>query len=193
MRLKSRFVTLLVAAVGVIALFALTASAALAEVHWNVTNNETHWKGTLTVEKEGKSASCPNLDMRVPVVNNASNHGIAYLSVGTMVFYMELPCSGGTELWLFREGEAFFNGTNYEIKFYIGKSGIYLLSPLGEYFDNPFIFTESAIVTNGSKETPSKITFSKSEIGGGFGEPVTTISGTLTMTTSSGGLLTLSK
>jgi hypothetical protein len=191
LRLNPRLATLLVTAVGVTALFALTSSAALANVgaHWNVSSTLAHWKGSLTVEAEGSSVTCSNLDLRVPTSNDKWNNGDYSLTSGGA--QMTLSCAGSTTLELLHEGSGSFSGTKYELAMY-PVTGFWLESPFGEYFANPLEIS-TAVFTNGSGMTSSQVTFSKAVIGEmePTGAPIT-ISGTLTVTTSTGGLLTLS-
>jgi hypothetical protein len=186
---KRRIVSLVVTAAGVIALFALTSSAAVAAVHWNVSSTLAHWKGSLTVEAEGSSVACSNLDLRVPTLNDKFNNGD--YSLTTQNAQMKFACAGSTTMELLHEGSGTFSGTKYEL-FISAVTGFSLESPLGLYFADP-LNLHTMVFTNGSGLTPSKVTFSKTPLGEMelSGEPIT-ISGTLTVTTSTGGLLTLS-
>jgi hypothetical protein len=190
LKLKPRLATLLVTAVGVTALFALTSSPALATVHWNVSSTLAHWKGTLTVKAEGSSVTCSNVDMRVPTLNN-EKFGFAEFNTVPSGGPIKISCAGGTTMAFVHEGQGSVTEGKYAL-FMWPVTGYWLESPFGEYFANP-MFTSKGSITNGSGMTSSQLTFSEAVVGEmePSGAPLT-ISGTLTITTSTGGLLTLS-
>jgi hypothetical protein len=191
LRLKPRLATLLVTAVGVTALFGLTSSAALAEVHWNVGTTLSHWKGTLKVEAEGSSVTCSNLDLRISTFNNGG--GSAEYKMYPSGIPVNFSCAGGTTMELVHKGNGSLSGVTYWLSM-AAATGFWLESPYGLYFANPLPNNPPKLVfTNGSGITPSQVTFSGAEIGEVDETGATMfLSGTLTVTTATGGLLTLS-
>ena len=101
-----------------------------------------------------------------------------------------VSCAGGTTMEFVHEGEAFFWEGKAKLLMW-PVTGFWLESPFGEYFANPLEIS-SATFTNGSGLTPSKVTFSEAIVGElQPSNTYLTISGTLTVTSSTGGLLTL--
>jgi hypothetical protein len=191
MRPRNLLRSLIISALGITALMALGASPAFATVsaHWNVSPTSAHWKGAVTLEAEGgSSVTCSNVDMRVETFNK-SNQGYAKLTaLGGEP--LTIACPNSTIFELCSEGDALFTGTQYHLNISSLVSGFFLESPLGGYAPSP-VEHWIGVVTNGSGSTPSKITFSKEEIGKLENGSRLFISGTLNLTTATGGLLTL--
>jgi hypothetical protein len=176
---------LLVTAVGITSLFALNASAALAE-HWSTGTTLSHWKGALTVKAGGSSVTCSSLDMRVPMWGG---EGAPWDTIPSGI-PIAVSCTGGTTMEFVHEGRAHFTGGKAELTMW-AVTGFWLESPFGLYFADP-LEIRTAAFTNGSGLTPSKVTFSETIVGEVVeSEAPLTISGTLTVTSSTGGLLTL--
>jgi hypothetical protein len=110
-------------------------------------------------------------------------------------FQTVLPCAGGTKLWLTLLGSSYYDTTtgNYTVSLNYGPGALYY-SPYGEYYAGYSGKEITATWVNGTALTPSTIVFNESYLG--KLKPAlsanVTLNGTMTATTSTGGLLTLS-
>lgn len=171
-------------------MLAIGAGPAMAEVHWSDTENGIKVSGTLTAYKDGSSAkTCTAVKEQI-----SEFYGVDGM-IRTKYWELIFPCSGGGWLGI----DFYFNpidtttlevGAPYEAAHYPWGS-LYSTYLQGScWFECP---TAIGDFSNGAGEKPSTLTFSEDALGTyPHGEyPIVSISGTLDVTTSSGGLLTL--
>jgi hypothetical protein len=156
----------------------------------------TKWSGSLTVTKGGadpKTCTMPatqSSSVKQPAVAFVYQAGDPYGSI-------TLACTGGTSFRvvfgiMYAEFDAV---TGWRVRLYEfpGKSlpGAIFASPWGNWIQNGPV-TAFATWTNASGETPSQITFNNQLMGETQTFQAIRISGTLNVTTGTGGSLTLS-
>jgi hypothetical protein len=165
-------------------LMAVSAAPAMASLHWSDTTHGIKVGGSLTVSKSGwTSKTCT-----APEVQQSSMFG-----TGGVIWTQKtneslvLPCSGSGSL----EMEFLYNATSTSKVELFGIGAPFLVEPWNGHYTQ--IRTPAlGDFTNGSGATSSILVFSKDEIG--FDENSKNsiyITGTLKVTTSTGGLLTL--
>ena len=168
-------------------LLAVSASSAAAAVHWSDPTHGMKVSGSLTVYRNGGEAKTCTTQ---PIGESFLEGSFFYAST-LGLGYVRLNCPSSTLLGIsfFGEGVAAAGG-GYELVF---GSPEPMPSPwLGPY---SFIYGEGgapkAKFTNGNATTPSKVTFSSTYLGVLKDLTKVTATGSLNVTTSTGGLLTL--
>jgi len=167
------------------ALLAIGAGPASASVHWSDTSHGIKVAGTVKVTKNGQSKSCT----AVSVQNNMIEPASAVIWSGEWG-ELEFKCETGIlginfSLFPANTTAVTVGANEFEEAIYPWYS---ILGP--RYWQIPV----TADFTNGTSSTPSKMSFVNDQIGyapsNDAGWPMT-LNGTLTVTTSTGGLLTL--
>jgi hypothetical protein len=179
-RMRRGFVAL-AAVVG--SLMAVSAAPAMASLHWSDTTHGIKVAGALTVSEFGhtsKTCSAPATQKSVFVSQTAGQVWSPNLAENQTLTF---SCTGGGILEMLFA----FNATS-TTKVSIWGSGT-RTAPWENTYTQSF-GTAVGDFTNGSGGTSSTMAFSSDEIGAESGHPLT-VSGTLTVTTSTGGLLTL--
>ncbi len=197
LRRKLRVLALTIGAIG--ALAALGASPAAAELvpgKFNASTAKLVGSG-LTVKRAGGEAKTCELK----ATTGTASEGSSALTVYTQPVWFNLPtkleCTGGTTLHISMIAGARYDtvtGT-YSLRLvYGGTTGAGYGSPYGDYYGGYGQGKESFVDwTNGSGATSSKIKFSETYLGARQTDlSKITLSGSITATTNSGGLLTLS-
>jgi hypothetical protein len=196
LRSKLRVLAITVGVVGAVA--ALGASPAMAEKIATKFNASTaKLSGTnLTVKKNGGEAKTCELK---PVTGKASEpNGILEVWTVPLNFALStiLECTGGTKFSLTMIAYGKYETTTgaYSLKLTWSGGGHGYVSPYGSYIGGYNGKEVSAGWTNGSGLTPSTINFNETWLGVLESDFVSniTLTGTITATTSTGGLLTLS-
>lgn len=193
-RRKLRALAVTVGAIG--ALAALSASPAMAEIVTTQFNASTaKLSGTgLTVKKNGGEAK--TCELKAVTGKTQVNGKLEVYSQFWPTFQTILDCTGGTKLWISMMATGRYDTVTgaYSLKMnYTFPGGAYV-SPWGQYRIGYSGKELIAGWTNGSGATSSTINFNETYLG--KHEPALTeditLSGTITATTSTGGLLTLS-
>jgi len=154
---------------------AIVPASAMAETA--VFSGPMKWSGSLKIFLNGGSEKT----CTIPSANSAGTSG------STFAFsQMKLSCTGSTALEWWPIGEAYFE-SGYHLRVNDFQEAHFYNSPYGLYVRRTF----QVPWTNGSGSTQSTITFNKTEIGEANFGPITA-TGTVTATTTTGGLLTLS-
>lgn len=184
-RLGRSIKTLLVAGLAAMALSALVASAASAEVIEGEFSSSTvkFTASSITVKRNGIEAkTCTPYG---PISGSASGE---LFSAWNQLGAAKFTCSG-PELFMHFHGEATYDTVagSYGLRIWAYRSESQF-SPWGNYFQEG---TPSGTWVNGSGATPSKVTFVNQTIGYDSTGKKITIDGTFTATTSTGALLTL--
>jgi hypothetical protein len=167
------------------AILALGASSAMAAVHWSDTAHGVKVAGSLTATKGGVNKTC------TPIASSQKSEflgSIAYIHSGISA-YLRFDCGSSTHLdvWFTVSPTS---TTSVQVGEY---TGVPQDSPWGSY-KQAWVTGQpmTADFANGSGATPSKMTFSKDELGFMVDESgAITLTGSLNVTTSTGGLLTL--
>lgn len=182
---------LLLAALAALAASALLASAASASV-LPAKFSSSQFKLTttgITIKRNGTEAkTCTPVGNKLEGFAESNQYVISNELGGSARFW----CSNNTELTMAWLGEALYDtvANRYSLRI-ASHSGETLTSPFGQYLQEPG--TTGGTWTNGSGSTPSKLTFSNETLGFTYpGGQKLTIEGTFTVTTLSGGLITLS-
>jgi hypothetical protein len=165
---------------------AASAAAELEEAAWSTTSQGIALSGTVTLKKGGESATtCTFTTSNF----NGSILGSTFLFQNGL-YPLDVGCAGSKTFQWHLSGNPYWeNGYYLELW---GSSGTWaFLSPYGEYY--PYAELGLVPFTNASGGTPSKITFNEAEIGQvkAYGQTLT-MTGSLNVTTGSGGVLTLS-
>ncbi len=196
MQLRKKLRVLAITVGAVAALMAIAASPAMAElVGTKFSASTATVSGTnLTVKKNGGEAKTCELKA---LTGKTHEGGLEVYSQFWPTFQTILECTGGTKLWISLMATGRYDTVTgaYSLKLnYPGTGGGYV-SPYGGMYRIGYPFKEIfAGWTNGSESTPSTINFNETYLGKqepGLTEDIT-LSGSLTATTSTGGLLTLS-
>jgi hypothetical protein len=178
-------------------LLAISATPAMAAVHWSDTTKGMRVSGTLTVAKEGIATTKTCTISSVSSEESTLYPNSFYVHYkGSWTREIWLPCSGGGTLgFLFEGGAEAAPGGGYQLRF---AGECCFSSPWsGEaqfWQGGEFVSGEANFVgkfTNGSGTTPSKVTFSKTQIGVDLTPARIWATGSLNVTNASGGLLTL--
>ncbi len=152
----------------------------------------------LTVKKNGGEAKSCSLAATAGTASEIPGGFSVYTTIWPD-FQTELQCTNGLKLWLPFEGtESRYNSTTkaYRLVLYAPSGGSYI-SPFSTFSRYQPRYGAREVTpgwTNGSALTPSTINFNETWLGKaepGLTEDVT-LTGTITATTSTGGLLTLS-
>ncbi len=170
----------------VVALFALTVGSSFASAAtWSDTAHGIKISGKLTVLKNGGSGkSCTIAESQSGIFLGSSG----YWARGTGLSYLTASCEGGGTFTFGAQGTA--KGTPGAFKLTLGANVTVQQSPFGNWEQNTG--TEVPF-TNATESTPSRITFSNTKLGVlAFPFEPISVSGTLNVTTLSGGVLTLS-
>jgi len=159
----------------VAALLAVNVASASAEVHWSNETQGIKASGTLTLYSNG-------IEPKTCTANSTSYEfgpGWAWFRE-----YLPLNCTGAGPLQMF-----FLATTPSTSSVELLSSSAQYQSPFGAYVGETMVVP----FTNGSGTTASKITFNKTKLGVVVSSccKTLTLSGSLKVTTSSGGLLTL--
>ncbi|HEX6780615.1 MAG TPA: hypothetical protein VF125_01155 [Solirubrobacterales bacterium] len=194
LRRKLRVLAVTVGAIGVLA--ALGASPAMAELVDTKFNASTaKLSGSnLTVKKNGGEAKTCELKATTGKAGEATGSLQVYSQIFPF-FQVVLECTGGTILWvpLYASTGRYDTVTGaYSMLLYTGVNREYT-SPYGKYIAGYGGKQVTTGWTNGSGETQSTVDFNETWLGAlSSGLANITLSGTITATTSTGGLLTLS-
>lgn len=171
---------LVVMAVAAASFMAVSAAPAMGAVHWSDTTHGIKLSGSLTVSSKGETTTTCTFTS-----GQQSFMGTNYALIGTNGNYPTLQCGAS---WLEIAGTLTALSTT-SVEFH-EESGLHKL-PWGElsYYTTTKALTD---FVNGSGSTMSTLAFSNDQIGvrNGSGNPVYA-TGTVTVTNSSGGLLTL--
>lgn len=161
---------------------AMGPSSAMAEVaaKFSPENQFIQWSGSVKVFKNGGSEKTCTFPTEPPPSLVGSNQ--------FFISEMTLSCTGGTSMRWDPKGSAWF-GTSYSLKFEDNQSQF-------GFHEGPWMPWAGEQVknlpwTNGSGLTPSHISFNKTRIGINEDGSVVTATGTVNVTTSTGGLLVL--
>lgn len=176
-------------AVLVAALLAVSVSSAAAAVHWSDTTHGMKPSGTLTVYHNGKEPKTCTAGL---VGGSYLESNIAWVYTNTEQSQYWMGCSGTNGLgfcFLAEAGSA--AGGGYQLTF----------QPCGEILSSPWGASLNwgagpagkpvGKFTNGSGATPSKVSFSGTQLGVLADGSTVSATGTLNITTSTGGLITL--
>lgn len=200
MQIRKKLHVLAIAVGAICALAALGASPAMAEsISTKFNANTATLSGTnLTVKKNGGEAKTCQLK---------ATSGTASESNGTLTVYSQpvwytlptrLECTGGTQLHISMIATGKYDTVTgaYSLRSeYAGNFGEGYISPYGTFLGGYGQNKETiAGWTNGSGSTPSTINFNETYLGvlESDHSAKITLTGTITATTSTGGLLTLS-
>lgn len=195
MQFKRRKLNLLIAlATAITALCAVGASSALAATHWSDTTHGMKIAGTnsLTVYANGGNAKTCSINASLDGKQPSTLSGASFSVHSELDNTLYLLCTGSTTLSLEFVGEAEAAGGGYQLVF--KRSGPWALwAPWGGA-NSFWQGAEKELIgkfVNGSGTTPSKLVFSSTEIGYDRALERVTATGSLNVTTSTGGLLTL--
>jgi hypothetical protein len=187
-----RTVFSLAAVVGTV--LAVGAAPAMGAVHWSDTTHGMKIAGTLTVYKNGTEARTCTIAPETAASESSHFEGTLFEVTGPFVEYIRLTCTNGKYLEMIFQGngEAAAGG-GYQVSFYGYTSGYTLASPwtVGPWLQGVEGSTPVLKYINGSGATPSKLRFTSTHLGYIYGGYKLTATGDLTVTTSTGGLLTL--
>lgn len=194
MHLRSKFRALAIAVGAIAVVVAIAASPAMAEIVSTKFNaNSVKLSGTVTVKKNGAEAKTCELKSATGKVTESPGSLQVYTNSTDLQTYFS--CTGGTAFSLgFYSALGRYNTTTGAYSLNLVKVGSAYQSPWGQYY--PGYYTGGEIIagwTNGSETTPSTIDFNELNVGAlvsGFAK--ITVNGSLTATTSTGGLLTQS-
>lgn len=173
--LRRSLVTAVVVGCGLLSLGAVSASA----YTWSPTGPVTE-KGSLTLRLNGGSpVVCSNVEL------NGSAGGQGFW-VSPYSWARQWPCAGGTSFGITLMLQAVSGGPPggpypLAVTNHVG------MSPFGGYEGTTFVLP----FTNGSGGNPSKVTFANTLIGRVGGGSQLTATGTLNVTTPTGGLVTI--
>ena len=176
-----RALAIALSVIGVMMSVGVSSALASVEARFSPNNEGMIWSGTLTLNKDGGSPKTCTF----PGGFFETNAGGGFL---TGLAGQHMKCSGSTELWWGPYGWASY-GTSYYLEIIgdeLNASGPHP-SPYGGWLGGEI---PNLPWTNGSKSTPSTVTFNKTYIGS-VGASKITATGTLNATTSFKGLLTL--
>ena len=170
-------------AVAAVAMLALAASPAhAAQANWSTTASGLKFSGTLTVKKNGGSAK---------TCTGTTGYGAAYAAGGfyaTNAMFYRLACAGGGFLDVNAVGYADHSAGAFSLMFDYSSGATSPWSG-GVWYQDPF----QVPFTNATGGNPSKITFNDTPIGVTSSLENVTATGTLNVTTSTGGTLTLNQ
>lgn len=191
LRNKLRTVGVTLAAVGaIVALGASSASAAEVEAKYSA--GTIKLSGNVTLKKNGAEAT----GCELKEAKGSTSGGAAFI-YNNFLFETEFTCPGKPKFTMkLAPTAAYYNSVtgaySFKIETPAGESNEGK-SPWGNYYYS-FYGSPVGAWTNGSGATQSTITFNEANFGAltSFGLAKITVSGTLTATTSTGGLLTLS-
>lgn len=200
MQLKRKLRVLAVAVGAISALAALGASPAMAElVTAKFSAGTATLSGTnLTVKKNGGEAKTCQLKATSGTASQTTGELLVYSQPVWYTLPTKLECTGGTTLHISMIAWAKYDTATgaYSLRSEYASTGQGYLSPYGNYwggYGQPNRETVSGW-TNGSGSTSSTIVFNETYLGAlesNLSAKIT-LTGTITATTSSGGLLTLS-
>jgi len=185
MHTSRRLGRMLLMLVAVGALGAVSASSAMATVHWSDTAHGAKVSGTLTVSAAGQTTkTCTASSSQESLIS--SNFAIVATS-GSEFTHLSFTCTGGGT---FNAEWNMVAESTTAVR--VNRPNQYQTAPWGvgtTYFQGAAPVGD---FVNGSGSTPSTLTFGgSSDYIGNYGTPLVYISGTLNVTTSTGGLLTL--
>jgi hypothetical protein len=171
----------------VVALFALTVGSSLASAAtWSDTAHGIKISGKLTVFKNGGSGkTCTIGESQAGIFLGSSG----YWAKSSTLSVLTASCEGGGTFTFGAQGTA--KGTPGAFQLTLGANVTVQQSPFGNWEQNTGV---TVPFTNATESTPSRITFSKTKLGilGALPFEPISVSGTLNVTTLSGGVLTLS-
>jgi hypothetical protein len=162
------------------ALLAINVASASAQVHWSNETQGIKVSGSVNLYKNGLEPRTCTADSNA----GEMGPGWAWLKWGPEVEYLRFSCIGGGALQML-----FLISTPSTTSVEVHASAAEYQSPFGTYQQAKMVVP----FTNGSGSTASKITFNNTKLGTvtGLCCKTLTLSGSLKVTTSSGGLLTL--
>lgn len=167
-------------------LMAVSAAPASAAVHWSDATKGMKLAGSLTVSSSGKTTKT----CTIGASPQSSKIEGAFAQVSNVGSELRMSCSGGGEFGIWWISEA-TSTTSVRINFSTEfATEPWTGGPMSWYYQNIFGPTVGDF-TNGSGGTQSKLVFSSDEIGRTKANVPIYISGTITVTNSSGGLITL--
>lgn len=166
-------------------LMAVSAAPAMAAVHWSDTTHGIKVSGSVKVTSGGTTRTC-TASSKQEYYYFENNTAVLETS-GAMFGQLEYLCTGGNS----RFGIVFpIEATSTTS----AKVGLNTESALWEFTWAPVFYSEQVVTAdfaNGSGATPSTLSFVADKLGTAPGTGAITINGSLNVTTSSGGLLTL--
>lgn len=189
MRNRFRTARLLLAAVAaVMALGALAASASASVVpaYFSGSSFKVTAPSGITLKRSGTEPKVCTPTWTI--TGSAQLNGFTFGNVqgGETKF----TCPSGTSFTIGFVGEARYDTVTGQYSLYVNYDpGYSLVSPWGSYYENSAF---SGAWVNGSGSTPSTLTYTNAVVGHTTAGAPISIEGTLNVTTSTGGLLTLS-
>jgi hypothetical protein len=183
MKAARRLVVMIVAASALLAV-AASPSFAWSEALFSDTAHGIKWSGSLTIYKNGGTAKTCTF----PGGQNGLISASGFMLNNNPPGPIALSCTGSTTLvWQPAGDAAYESGYRLEAWDNASFSG-YHASPYGQWAGDDFIVP----FTNAAGGTPSTVTFSSTVIGHTSTLATVTATGTVNVTTNSGGALTLS-
>lgn len=186
------FLAAAIALLATCALFASAASASLVAAKFSAEEFNFSASGAYTLKRNGAEAKTCELKSSLEggLFGSQSNFLVSNGTFGESIF--TCPNTLGGRLEMLYRGEALYDNV-------AGTYSLHVLDYTGQEFVSPFgYYLQSAeqkdrgTWTNGSGATSSTVTFKEAPIGHDSGGKTITFSGTLKVTTPSGGLVTLS-
>jgi hypothetical protein len=181
-RLRSSLVTL-AAVIG--SLLAVGAAPAFASPHWSDTTHGAKAAGSLTVTKGALNATC-TAPTTGQIGSFYGGEDLVIKSTNSLFEVFAFNCGAGKKLELMFQALTTSTST---IRFGESLPEFAFYDPWGQMVQEA---AENVKFVNGSGSTPSKIVFEKTTVGAHLYEGSSVqVSGSLNITTSTGGLLTI--
>lgn len=182
-------------AVACVAFAAVGASSAMAEVvngKWSAGTIKLALSGTLTVKRNGGEAKTCEMPAGPATGQAVTGSGAAFAWNDSVTGETKFSCGSAQLALYFSEMLAHYDTTTGKYSVQLLKVGPQASSPWGNY-NVGFYGKPSGEFTNGSGTTASTLSFNEALVGGLVSDSSKiTVTGTFNVTTTSGGLLTLS-